>query len=212
MTGIVLLGAGGHAAVLAEAILLGGGTVTGHLAPAAAADTALLGPWLGDDAVWPDLVARGFALVPGLGFVDAAGARRRAALLAALPERALAVVIHPRAILSPSATVGAGGFLAAGAILGTRAHAGAGLILNSGAVVDHDCTLGRNCHVATGARVAGNVVLGDDVLIGAGATILQGIRIGAGAIVGAGATVLRDVAPGSMVLGVPARPVQAVPS
>ena len=41
--------------------------------------------------------------------------------------------------------------------------------------------------------------------IGSGAIILGGVRVGAQALVGAGAVVTRDVAPGTMVRGVPAR-------
>jgi acetyltransferase-like isoleucine patch superfamily enzyme len=41
--------------------------------------------------------------------------------------------------------------------------------------------------------------------IGSGAVILGGVRVGAGALVGAGAVVTRDVAPGTVVRGVPAR-------
>lgn len=48
-------------------------------------------------------------------------------------------------------------------------------------------------------------VIGDGVEIGAGAVIVGGIWIGDGAIVGANAVVVRDVAPGSVVGGVPAR-------
>ncbi len=47
--------------------------------------------------------------------------------------------------------------------------------------------------------------------IGSGATILGGLRIGAGATVGAGAVVTRDVAPGSTVVGNPARPLSPSP-
>ncbi|NBZ90041.1 transferase [Rhodobacteraceae bacterium CYK-10] len=48
-------------------------------------------------------------------------------------------------------------------------------------------------------------VIGDRVEIGAGAVIVGGIWVGDGAVVGANAVVVRDVAPGSVVGGVPAR-------
>ena len=49
------------------------------------------------------------------------------------------------------------------------------------------------------------VVLGDDVWIGHGAILLPGVKIGTGAVVGAGAVVTRDVAPFTIVAGVPAK-------
>lgn len=52
------------------------------------------------------------------------------------------------------------------------------------------------------------VVLEDDVWIGANAVVLPGVRVGRGAVVGAGAVVTRDVAPGALVMGVPAREVR----
>jgi len=49
------------------------------------------------------------------------------------------------------------------------------------------------------------IVVEDDVWIGAKASILRGVTIGRGAVVGVGAVVHRDVAPFSVVGGVPAR-------
>lgn len=48
------------------------------------------------------------------------------------------------------------------------------------------------------------IVIGKNVWIGTHAAILPGVTIGDGAIIGAGAVVTRDVAPGTVVVGVPA--------
>ena len=53
------------------------------------------------------------------------------------------------------------------------------------------------------------VTIGHDVWIGHGATITPGVSIGNGAVIGAGAVVTRDVAPYTIVAGVPARPIKA---
>ncbi|WP_346345140.1 CatB-related O-acetyltransferase [Mucilaginibacter sp. dw_454] len=48
------------------------------------------------------------------------------------------------------------------------------------------------------------VVIGNDVWIGCGSTILPGVKIGDGAIVAAGSVVTKDVAPYTIIGGVPA--------
>lgn len=57
-------------------------------------------------------------------------------------------------------------------------------------------------------RRASPVVIGHDAWIGHGVVVLPGRRIGTGAVVGAGAIVTRDVAPYTIVVGNPARPVR----
>lgn len=51
-------------------------------------------------------------------------------------------------------------------------------------------------------------MVGNDVWIGYEAVILSGVHIGDGAIVGARAVVTKDVAPYTIVGGVPARPIR----
>mgnify|MGYP001083715087 CR=1 FL=1 len=53
-----------------------------------------------------------------------------------------------------------------------------------------------------------DIAIHDDAWIGANVTILPGISIGTCAVVGAGSVVTRDVAPYTVVAGVPARPIR----
>ena len=114
----------------------------------------------------------------------------------------LFTVIHPAAMVSPSARVEAGVFAAALCVIGPEAKVGRGVIVNHGAIVDHDCRVGDWSHVAPNATLGGGVTVGRSVVVGAGATVLPGVRIGDRATIGAGTVVLADVAPGTIVVGV----------
>lgn len=57
---------------------------------------------------------------------------------------------------------------------------------------------------------AAGIVIEDDVWIGSGAVITDGVRVGRGAVVAAGAVVTGDVAPHTVVGGVPARVIKQI--
>ena len=71
---------------------------------------------------------------------------------------------------------------------------------------DHGSDLGQP--IAEQDLSAAPLHIGADVWIGAGATLLKGITVGEEAIVAAGAVVTKDVAPRTVVAGIPARPVK----
>jgi acetyltransferase-like isoleucine patch superfamily enzyme len=90
-----------------------------------------------------------------------------------------------------------------GVTIGDRVLVAAGAVITSR---EHPAALPRFGVVADAP-----VVIEDDVWIGAGAIVLPGVTIGRGAIVGAGAVVTGAVAPFTIVGGVPARMIGAVP-
>jgi sugar O-acyltransferase (sialic acid O-acetyltransferase NeuD family) len=201
---ILMFGAGGHAAVVLDAFLLAGGDASGL--------------FLCDD----DMAKHGLALmgrtigplpggrIEGRGFHVAIGANaaREAAFQCLLAAGAVPhSIIHPRAVVSPHASVADGAFIAALALLAPFCSVGEGVIINHAAIVDHDCMIAPFSHVGPGASLAGGVRVGHGVLIGAGARILPGVDIGDRARIGAGAVVRSNVEAGALHVGVPARKV-----
>lgn len=205
---LILFGSGGHAKVVLEAIraaMPDCNVVVLDDDPAATGRTLLGLPIVGGRNWLSSNPFRG-SVVPAIG-ANAA----RAALIEWLAEldRPLATVVHPRAVLSPTAKLGAGAFLAPGAIVNAEARIGEAVIVNTGASVDHDCLIGAAAHIAPGAHLCGSVRVGARTLIGAGATVIPGVAIGADAIVGAGSVVIADLPDGARVAGCPARALRA---
>ncbi|MEP5152718.1 acetyltransferase [Planktotalea sp.] len=195
MKALRIIGAGGHGRVLADIA-----QATGY------DDIAFL------DGAFPDLTQSGAwnvigtpaDLDEGLCALGIGDNQTRLALLDSVPCD-LVTLIHPAAVISPHAQIGAGSVICAGAIVGPFARIGRGCIINTGASVDHDCTLDDGVHLSPGARLGGGVCIGARTWIGIGAAVREYKIIGEDVVVAAGAAVVTDIENGARFGGVPAK-------
>jgi acetyltransferase EpsM len=201
---LIVLGTGGHAAVVIEALQSTRRFRIGGLADDVLARHGheLLGHpicALGDYPLdWPVLIAIG----------DNAIRARVVSELTALGRVFAPPAVHASAVVSPTAVLGEGSVVMAGAIVNARTNIGTHVIVNTGATVDHDCTLRDFVHVSPGAHLGGGVTVGACCHIGIGATVLPSLQVGENTIVGGGAVVIRDLASSVVVVGNPARPLR----
>lgn len=210
MKSFLIWGAGGHGKVVADLLRALGHRVVGfvdsdpgklnrRVDSGGAAVVMLQGTFLERLAAERELPEGIDAVAVAMG-----DNQRRLECLARLDGRSAPALVHPTAVVSPSASLGAGTVVFAGAVINADARIGAAVIVNTAAVVEHDCLVADGAHVSPGATLAGAVRVGERSWIGAGATIIQEIEVGSDAVVGAGAVVIRDVAMDTVVAGVPA--------
>ncbi len=114
-------------------------------------------------------------------------------------------LVHPLASVSSRARIGRGVSVGPGATIGGGVTIDDHVTICPGAIIGHDSTIGEYSIIAPGAVVSGGVQIEPAGYIGAGAVVRQQLRIGKGALVGMGAVVVHDVAPGTTVVGNPAR-------
>lgn len=208
MTSLLILGAGGHARVVADAAMESGFEKVGLIDDSAQGDFSGPFPIVGRSGDLERLQPDWQAAIVGIG-----DNRRRLELFERLRATGFLTpsVVHPRAAVSRHASLAGGVFVAAGAVINFGAKIGDAVIVNTGATVDHDCTLGAGVHISPGAHLGGNATVGERSWIGIGAAVRHGMRIGPDAIVGAGAVVVRELAGGGTYVGSPARPLGSTP-
>ena len=209
MTSLLILGAGGHAKVLAETAISQGrfsriAFLDDHAAHEIDHQTVLGWPVLGPlkRIIEPQIFQSFDAALVGIG-----DATTRLHWLKQLIEVGYdcPYLIHPTACVSPSASLGSGSVVFSQAVVQAQASIGSGVILNTGCSVDHGVQLANGVHVCPGSHLAGDVQVGARTWIGIGASVIQQVRIGSDVIVGAGAAVVSDLPVGITAVGVPAR-------
>ncbi len=176
-----------------------------------------------DDAPGPVLV-NGQRLLTYAQFLAEPAAARHAALAIAnsavretLAQRCAADGVQSWAVAAANVVqmddvqLGAGAVLSPFVTLTSNVRIGQYFHANIYSYVEHDCVIGDFVTFAPGVHCNGNVVIEDHAYIGTGAVLKQGqpgqpLVIGRGAVVGMGAVVTKSVAPGTTVVGNPARP------
>lgn len=87
-------------------------------------------------------------------------------------------VIHPKAEISSSASIGKNIYVASGVIISSFAKIEDNVMLNFGVLIGHDSTVKNNCILLPGCKIAGGATVNENCLIGSSAFIKQGVTIG----------------------------------
>lgn len=117
----------------------------------------------------------------------------------------IATIIHPSAIISPTAQVNCGSTILANAVIHTLARIGTGCIINTGAIVEHDCVIKDFVNMSPNCAMAGHCSVESRAFLGIGSTLSPAVTIGEDAVIGAGAVVLTDIPAHATAVGVPAK-------
>lgn len=208
MQRVVILGAGGHAQVVAD-ILLCAHDAGCNIMPVCFLDdnptlqgqehlgVTVLGPIAKLDQIEHD------AVIVAIGH----NATRQRLFETMLAKReAFATALHPTATISRNVKLGPGTMVCAGVVVNTGSRVGANVILNTGCNVDHHNIIHDHAHIAPGAHLGGDVSIGEGSLIGIGSTIMPQLQVGNWSCVGAGACLTKSIGNNLTVVGVPARP------
>lgn len=192
---LVLYGASGHAKVILEAVNEKKYSVVG---------------FFDDDAtkkVFKDLRVGTYSreLYSDARCFISIGDNRLRERLSKLIEHKYMSLIAESALVSHSAQLSLGTFVAQRAVIQSDTTIGAHCIINTNASVDHDCFIEDYVHIAPGATLCGGVHIGEGTLIGAGAVILPNIKIGKWCVIGAGSVITKNIINYSLVKGNPAK-------
>lgn len=204
---VLVVGGGGHAKVLIEALRLRSMTILGIIDT----DTAKIGTEvagirvIGDDKAISGYKPETLLIVNGIGSVHLPKMRTDVFEKFKAKGFTFATIIHPSAVVASDVILGEGAQIMAGVVIQPGCVIGANVIVNTRASIDHDCLIEDHVHIAPGVTLSGGVKVGNGVHIGTGATIIQGVAIGKNSVIGAGSVVTGNIESDTEVMGVPAK-------
>ena len=130
-------------------------------------------------------------------------------LLASFPDISFVNAVHPSAVVSHSAELGAGTVVMAGAVINAQSAISAGCIINTRSSIDHDCTMAPFSSLAPGATLGGGVIVSHRSSVGLGSSVNQRLQIGADTVIGTGACVVSDIPASVVAYGCPCKVIRS---
>jgi len=194
---VIILGAGGHAKVIADIVLSSGDCLLGFLDDHMT-DSVLGYPVLGtiEDYDKFQTTAK---------FVIGIGSNYIRKELSEKYQLSWQAAIHPNAIIGRDVIIGEGTVVMAGAIINPSSVIGKHCIINTGAIVEHDNRIGDYVHISPNATLCGTVQIGELSHIGSGVTVRNNVKICGECIIGVGAVVTKNIEKAGTYVGVPVR-------
>lgn len=113
------------------------------------------------------------------------------------------VLIHPFTAISANCQIKEGTVVMAGTVINTNSIIGKGCIINTSSSIDHDCVLEDGVHISPGVHIGGTVHIGGSTWVCIGSSIANNILIGSNVVIAAGAAVTENIPNNVMVAGVP---------
>lgn len=102
-------------------------------------------------------------------------------------------LIHPTALISPSAMIGEGVVISHNASVGPKVKIGNFNMLNSRCTIGHDTILGDYNFISPKVALSGNTVIGDNNMFGTNSSTIPGIKVGNNNTIGAGMIVYKSI-------------------
>jgi sugar O-acyltransferase (sialic acid O-acetyltransferase NeuD family) len=134
-------------------------------------------------------------------------ARIHGRIIEAAPHCGFPSLVSPQAMVTSHypPTIAEGAIVHPGALLSARASVGAFSVVGAGTLVNHEARLDAFVTLAPGSNVCGCVAIGERSTVFAGAVVIDEVSVCADVTIGAGAVVIRDITEPGTYAGVPAR-------
>lgn len=202
---VVIMGAGGHAKMIADIIIKSGDMLYGFLDDNIPIGTKILQ----DYAVVGKIEdCNKLQNEKELHFIIGIGDNHTRETIYEKYKVKYYTAIHPTAVIARDVTIGEGTVIKSNATIDVLATIGKNCIVGTGSITAHDSKIGDYVHLSPNATICGTVNVGKYTHIGANATVINNINVASDCIVGAGAVVVKDIEQSGTYVGVPAKKIK----